>query len=134
MTQLVNKLGEPQTKVRDEALAILLRLASAKSVGVEFVATHLTKRSKKPLGLKFLLGRLLVMKSLVAKFELLPDSDHSIPGIMSFLEDTNCFVHQNREIRDAAKELTVSLYLVRLARSICCCCASLTHCFMCHGE
>lgn len=113
MTQLVNKLGEPQAKVRDEAVAILLRLASAKNVGVAFVASHLMKRSKKPLGLKFLQGRLLVMKDLVAKFDLIADSDHSVGGIMTFLEDNNCFAHQNREIRDPAKELSVALYQVR---------------------
>lgn len=114
MTQIVNKLGEPQSKVKDEAAAILMRLAAAKNVGVEFVASHLTKRSKKPLGLKFLQGRLLVMKDLVAKFDLIPDSDHSVAGILSFLEDSNCFAHQNREIRDPAKELTVALYEVRM--------------------
>lgn len=119
MTQIVNKLGEPQSKVRDEAAAILMRLASAKNVGVEFVASHITKRSKKPLGLKFLQGRLLVMKDLVAKFDLIPDSDHSVGGIMSFLEDSNCFAHQNREIRDPAKELTVALYEVRAIKLGC---------------
>ncbi|TYZ60871.1 hypothetical protein PybrP1_001443 [[Pythium] brassicae (nom. inval.)] len=110
MTQLVNKLGEPQAKVRDEAAGVLLRLASAKNVGVAFVASHLAKRSKKPLGLKFLQGRLLVLRDLVAKFDLLPESDFSVGGILSFLEDNNCFAHQNREIRDPAKELTVALY------------------------
>ncbi|KAF1328219.1 Centrosomal protein, partial [Globisporangium splendens] len=112
MTQIVSKLGESQSKVRDEAAATLMRLASAKNVGVEFVVSHLTKRSKKPLGVKFLMGRLNVMKDLVARFELLPDSEHSVAGIMSFLEDSNCFSHQNKEIRDPAKELTVALHLI----------------------
>ncbi|KAK1946836.1 Centrosomal protein [Phytophthora citrophthora] len=112
MTQLVNKLGESQAKVRDEAAAVLGRLAAAKNVGVAFVTSHITKRSKKPLGLKLLQGRLVVLKKLLADFELLPDSDFSVSGIMSFLEDCNCLAHQSREIRDAAKEISVSLYLV----------------------
>ncbi|KAG3084871.1 hypothetical protein PI124_g18264 [Phytophthora idaei] len=112
MTQLVNKLGESQAKVRDEAASVLGRLAAANNVGVAFVTSHLTKRSKKPLGLKLLLGRLLVLKKLLVDFELLPDSDFSVPGIMGFLEDCNCLAHQSREIRDAAKDITVSLYLV----------------------
>ncbi|RLN72596.1 hypothetical protein BBJ28_00014766, partial [Nothophytophthora sp. Chile5] len=112
MTQLVNKLGEPQAKVRDEASALLAQLAAAKNVGVAFVSLHLTKRSKKPLGLKFLLGRLLVVKRLLAEFDLLPESDFSVPNIMGFLEDSNCLAHQSREIRDAAKDITVSLYLI----------------------
>ncbi|KAG6587247.1 uncharacterized protein IUM83_02854 [Phytophthora cinnamomi] len=112
MTQLVNKLGESQAKVRDEAAAILGRLAAAKNVGVAFVTSHLTKRSKKPLGLKLLQGRLLVLKKLLGEFELVVDSDYSAPGIMGFLEDCNCLVHQSREIRDAAKDITVSLYLI----------------------
>ncbi|KAL3664996.1 hypothetical protein V7S43_010171 [Phytophthora oleae] len=112
MTQLVNKLGESQAKVRDEAAAVLGRLAAAKNVGVAFVTSHLTKRSKKPLGLKLLQGRLVVLKNLLADFELLPDSDFSVPGIMSFLEDSNCLAHQSREIRDSAKEISVSLFLV----------------------
>ncbi|KAE8989823.1 hypothetical protein PR003_g24522 [Phytophthora rubi] len=112
MTQLINKLGESQAKVRDEAAAVLGRLAAAKNVGVAFVTSHLTKRSKKPLGLKLLQGRLLVLKKLLGDFELLPDGDFSVPGIMSFLEDCNCLAHQSREIRDAAKDITVALYLV----------------------
>ncbi|KAL4094416.1 hypothetical protein PRIC1_010077 [Phytophthora ramorum] len=112
MTQLVNKLGESQAKVRDEAAAVLGRLAAAKNVGVAFVASHLTKRSKKPLGLKLLQGRLVVLKTLLAEFELLPDTDFSVAGIMSFLEDCNCLAHQSRDIRDAAKDITVSIYLL----------------------
>ncbi|ETI46132.1 hypothetical protein F441_09406 [Phytophthora nicotianae CJ01A1] len=112
MTQLVTKLGESQAKVRDEAAAVFGRLAAAKNVGVAFVTSHLTKRSKKPLGLKLLLGRLLVLKKLLAEFELQSDTDFSVSGIMGFLEDCNCLAHQSREIRDAAKEITVSLYLV----------------------
>ncbi|EEY59893.1 uncharacterized protein PITG_13040 [Phytophthora infestans T30-4] len=112
MTQLVNKLGESQAKVREEAAAVLGRLAAAKNVGVAFVTSHLTKRSKKPLGLKLLQGRLLVLKKLLAEFELLPDSDFSVSGIMGLLEDCNCLAHQSRDIRDAAKDITVSLYLV----------------------
>ncbi|KAL4168322.1 hypothetical protein KRP22_011724 [Phytophthora ramorum] len=110
MTQLVNKLGESQAKVRDEAAAVLGRLAAAKNVGVAFVASHLTKRSKKPLGLKLLQGRLVVLKTLLAEFELLPDTDFSVAGIMSFLEDCNCLAHQSREIRDAAKDITLEEY------------------------
>lgn len=112
MTQLVNKLGDPHAKVRDEAAALLGRIAAANNIGVAFVASHLTKRSKKPLGLKLLLGRMLVLKNLLAEFELVPTSDFSVPGIMGFLEDCNCLAHQSREIRDAGKEITVSLYLV----------------------
>lgn len=112
MTQLVNKLGDPQTKVRDEAAAALQRLAAAKNVGVAFVSAHVTKRAKKPLALKLLLGRLLLVKDLVAAFPLVPDSDHSVAGVMSFLEDSNAFAHQNREIRDVAKEITVALYQI----------------------
>lgn len=112
MTQLINKLGESQAKVRDEAAAVLGRMAAAKNVGVAFVTSHLTKRSKKPLGLKLLQGRLVVLKKLLGDFELLPDSDFSVPGIMGFLEDCNCLAHQSREIRDAAKDITVALYLV----------------------
>ncbi|TMW68162.1 hypothetical protein Poli38472_007834 [Pythium oligandrum] len=111
-TQIVNKLGEPQAKVRDEAAAMLSRMASAKNIGVAFVMSHLTKRSKKPLGIKFLLGRLLVMKDLISQFELQPDTDHSVDGIMSFMEDSNCFGHQSKEIRDVAKDITVALYLL----------------------
>jgi len=111
MTQLVNKLGESQARVRDEAAAVLGRLAVAKNVGVAFVASHVTKRSKKPLGLKLLQGRLLVLKQLLAELELLPASDFSLPGIMGFLEDCNCLAHQSREVRDAAKDIAVSLYL-----------------------
>lgn len=111
-TQLVNKLGEPQAKVRDEATSMLLRLSSAKNVGIAFVMSHVAKRSKKPLGIKFLHGRLLVIEEALSKFDLQPDTDFSVDGIMSFLEDTNSFGHQAKEVREAAKVITVALYLV----------------------
>ncbi|KAL8020201.1 putative UVR domain, armadillo-like helical, TOG domain-containing protein [Plasmopara halstedii] len=112
MTQLTNKLGDSHAKVRNEAAALLGRIAAADNIGVGFVAFHLTKRSKKPLGLKFLLGRLLVLKKLLTEFELVSNSDFSVSGIMGFLEDCNCLAHQSREIRDVAKEITVSMYLI----------------------
>lgn len=110
MTQLVSKLGDPQTKVRDEAAAALRRLAAAKNVGVAFVSAQVLKRSKKPLALKLLLGRLQLVKELIGACPLTSDSDHSVAGIMGFLEDSNAFAHQNREVRDVAKEISVALF------------------------
>ncbi|KAI9918926.1 hypothetical protein PsorP6_012051 [Peronosclerospora sorghi] len=110
MTPLVNKLGEFQSKVRDEAMILLEHFAAAENVGIAFVVAHLTRRSKKALGVKLLLGRLLVLKRFLVQFELVPTSDFSAPGIMGFLDDCNCFAHYSREIRDVAKKITVSLY------------------------
>ena len=111
MPQLVNKLGGSQAKIRDEAVAVLEHIAAAENVGVAFVASHLIKRSSKPLGIKILQGRLLVLKKLLTEFELVSESDFSAPSIMQFLEDSNSLTHQCRAIRDAAKDITVSLYL-----------------------
>ncbi|KAL7686439.1 putative UVR domain, armadillo-like helical protein [Plasmopara halstedii] len=55
---------------------------------------------------------LLVLKKLLTEFELVSNSDFSVSGIMGFLEDCNCLAHQSREIRDVAKEITVSMYLI----------------------
>ncbi|CAI5741337.1 unnamed protein product [Peronospora destructor] len=111
MPQLVSKLGGSQAKIRDEAVAVLGHIAAAKNVGVAFVASHLIKHSSKPLGIKTLQGRLLVLKKLLAEFELVSESNFSALSIMQFLEDSNSLAHQCREIRDAAKDITVSLYL-----------------------
>ncbi|RMX65269.1 hypothetical protein DD238_005696 [Peronospora effusa] len=111
MPQLVNRLGGSQAKIRDEAVAVLGHMAAAKNVGVAFVTSYLIKHSSKPLGIKILQGRLLLLKKLLAEFELVSESDFSAPSIMQFLEDSNSLAHQCREIRDAAKDITVSLYL-----------------------
>ncbi|CAI5731822.1 unnamed protein product [Hyaloperonospora brassicae] len=112
ITQIVTKLGEPHAKLRDKAVTALEHLAAAENVGVVTVAIHVTKRLKKPLGIKSLQGRLLVLKKLLAAFDLVPGSVFTASGIMAFLEDCNCLAHQSREIREGGKDITVSLYLV----------------------
>jgi centrosomal protein CEP104 len=79
MTHLINKLGETQAKIKEETQNCLLFLASTKNIGVIYVTSHLIKRSKKPLGLKFLSGRLLVLKEFIKMFELIQDSEFSMP-------------------------------------------------------
>ncbi|CAH0482881.1 unnamed protein product [Peronospora belbahrii] len=111
MAQLVNNLGGSQIRVRDKAVAVLEHLAAANNAGVAFVSSHLTKRSNTPLGLGIVRGRLLMLKTLLAKFELICESNFSAPSIIGFLEDTNSLTHQCREIRDTAKDIVVSLYL-----------------------
>ncbi|TDH74205.1 hypothetical protein CCR75_004612 [Bremia lactucae] len=85
----ISQLGN----VRDEAAALLSVLRQQTTL-CGFVASHLTKRTKKPLGPK------LVLK----KLHLLPESELSVPGIMRLLEDCNCLIHHSRKIRDVGKE------------------------------
>uniref|UniRef100_A0AAV1TPU6 TOG domain-containing protein n=1 Tax=Peronospora matthiolae TaxID=2874970 RepID=A0AAV1TPU6_9STRA len=112
MTQIVNKLGEPHAKLRKKAVVALEHLAAAENVGVAFVALHLSKCSNTQPGLKLLQGRLLVLKKLLAAFNLVPGTVFTASGIMAFLEGCNCLAHQSREIREAGKDITVLLYRV----------------------
>lgn len=113
------KLGITQTKIRDEAAQCLVLLATTENVGVAFVASHLLKRSKKSIAVKMLQGRCQVLLTLLTihvktqKLSLIPESEYSFENISAFLEETNCYVHQSRDIRELAKEIMVALYLVR---------------------
>nr|CCA24241.1 conserved hypothetical protein [Albugo laibachii Nc14]CCA25878.1 conserved hypothetical protein [Albugo laibachii Nc14] len=116
--QLVYKLGITQTKIRDEAAQCLVLLATTENVGVAFVASHLLKRSKKSIAVKMLQGRCQVLLTLLTihvktqKLSLIPESEYSFENISAFLEETNCYVHQSRDIRELAKEIMVALYLI----------------------
>ncbi|OQR81004.1 hypothetical protein ACHHYP_16869 [Achlya hypogyna] len=110
LVQLVNKLGEPQAKIRDEVSNLLLKLAAADEIGVSVVGGHLCRRTtKKALAIKHLQGRLGLVKELIVQFGPASD-DFTLQTIMSFLEDNAAFSHQSKEIRDAAKDITVLLH------------------------
>ncbi|KDO27607.1 hypothetical protein SPRG_06875 [Saprolegnia parasitica CBS 223.65] len=112
IVQLVNKLGEPQAKIRDEVTAVLLKLAAADDVGTSVVGGHVCRRTtKKALAIKHLQGRLGLVKDLLAQYGPTAD-DFSLPGIMTFLEENGAFAHQSKDIRELAKDITVFLHQV----------------------
>ncbi|KAH9126690.1 hypothetical protein LEN26_000583 [Aphanomyces euteiches] len=109
LVQLVNKLGEPQTKLREEVTVLLLKMAESEVVGASVIASHIFRRSsKKALPLKSLQGRLGVVKALLSQSGLVPEL--TLETVMGFLEENSAFSHQSKDIRELAKAISVVIY------------------------
>ncbi|OQR82026.1 hypothetical protein THRCLA_11199 [Thraustotheca clavata] len=110
IVQLVNKLGEPQSKIREQVSSVLLKLAGSEEIGADNIGGHLCRRTtKKALAIKHLQGRLGLVKELLVQFGV-QNEEFTLPIIMGFLEDNSAFSHQTKEIRDLAKDITVLLH------------------------
>jgi len=111
---LVLKLGENQPRVRESAFDSLLAVAHCQAAGCDFVVRCATKAlPKKQTGNRIwrpLATRLQLLTNLVDLFGVNQSSGLSTDTCMKFVRDNNATSHTFSEVRDAARELTVSLY------------------------
>lgn len=57
---------------------------------------------------------------LLQETQLGPGSGLSADSVMNFAKDVNAFVHSSGEVRDAARELTIAVYEVRVTYTMLC--------------
>ena len=109
---LIIKLGDGQAKIRDTALTALTCLARSPCVGSHSVSSHSLRKfnKKQAAAWRPIQSRLLLLKVLVNEFGISGSSGLITESIMGWVKDHNAFSHQNAEVRDAAKELTVAIY------------------------
>ncbi|CAM9307168.1 unnamed protein product [Laminaria digitata] len=109
---LLNKLGDGQARLRDGAMNGLVAVARCRTAGPTFVS-HI---ALKPLAKKQLsawrpiTARLILLRKLVTEFGLEGGSGLAADAIMTFIQSCNGFAHSNGDVRDAARELTVTLF------------------------
>lgn len=107
------KLGDNQPKVRQASSDALLALAGCEPVGAEFVVRQVTKTlPKRQTGNRIwrpLESRLQLLKDLLRSHGLGPGL--TTETIMTFIKDNGATSHTFQEVRTAARELTVTLYV-----------------------
>jgi len=109
---LVVKLGDNQPRVREAALDALLALASAPPVGCGFVVYQATRKlPKRQTGKVWrpLASRLQLLRDLVDEYGV-PGGGVSLEAATAFVKENEATSHTSQEVRDAARELMVSLY------------------------
>lgn len=105
---LILKLGDSNTKVVEAAETLLMSLALTEAVGPSYVGSQVLKNSEMDMkAVKSIYRRCLFLKQLVEEFGTLgPSSEKIVDFILRFGVN-----HKDADAREAAKELTVQLYL-----------------------
>ena len=107
---LVEKLGNTNARVRQDASNALMAMARSNSVGPAYVAIILLKKPKKELPTAFrpILGRMQVLQNIIEQFGFF--NDLSMDAIMGHLKACNAFAHGKDQVRDMARQITVECY------------------------
>ena len=110
---LVEKLSDGSERVRRSARRALEAMAKSSSIGSAILSTQ----ALKPFPLKQknlwrpLLGRLQLIYDLVSQYGVddTQSSGLTVEKVMNFMKSLHAFAHQNGEVRDTAKDVTVAL-------------------------
>ena len=107
---LVEKLGNTNARVRQDASNALMAMARSNSVGPAYVAIILLKKPKKevPTAFRPILGRMQVLQNIMEQFGFF--NDLSMDAIMGHLKACNAFAHGKDQVRDMARQITVECY------------------------
>eukprot|EP00814_Leptocylindrus_danicus_P009552 CAMPEP_0116031810 /NCGR_PEP_ID=MMETSP0321-20121206/17779_1 /TAXON_ID=163516 /ORGANISM="Leptocylindrus danicus var. danicus, Strain B650" /LENGTH=735 /DNA_ID=CAMNT_0003507093 /DNA_START=223 /DNA_END=2430 /DNA_ORIENTATION=+ len=113
---LMGKLAENKPKVVDGAETTLISFALSSCVGPSYIGNYAVKKlsSQELKSGRAVCNRLRLLQKLVDEF-----GDEAVPGrrVFSFIKDVaNGFGHKDSEVREAAKELTITLSQVCLPR------------------
>lgn len=111
LSQLVDKLADGNARLRDGARKGLDLLSSSPSVGPSLVCHHLVKPlpPKHKANWRPIASRLELLSTLVNSFGLGTSSGLTLDTILNFPKATQAYSHSHGEVRDAAKELVVSV-------------------------
>lgn len=104
---LTEKLGDSNTKIRDQAADICFFLAEQDSIGPSMVVNTLTKKQSKPSNAwRLLVGKLDLLGRLVVAFGF-GEGDKFVPKEVAMAFIVPCFENPNAEVRNAAVSATV---------------------------
>ena len=111
---LVEKVGDSNGRVRQEAQATMEKMAQATCLGPPYVSANILRKPKKQhlTSWRPVLGRLGVIRSLVMTYGLGPTSGLSLDACMEHVKISNGFMHPNNNVRICARDLCVALYAV----------------------
>lgn len=111
---LCEKVGDSNSKVRQEATSTLMVMAQTSCLGPPYVSSMILRKPKKSqlTSWRPVVGRLSLIRSLVMAYGLGPTSGLSLDAVMEHILSSNGFSHANNDARIAAKDLCVSLYRI----------------------
>jgi len=104
---LINKLGDRNSKVVDGAETALTCLAMSKSIGPSYISMLVIKQPLKERNGKSLCGRVGFLRTIINEFG---QEGPKVRKILEFLHECG-FSHKDLDVRDAAKELSTALVL-----------------------
>ena len=109
---IVEKVGDSNGRVRQEAQSTLMKLAQATFVGPPFVSANILRKPKKQhmTSWRPVLGRLSVLRNIILSYGLGPTSGLSLDACMEHAKISNAFMHPNNNVRVCARDLCVALY------------------------
>ena len=86
-------------------------MAGSSSVGPNAVASQAIRplNNKQKTAWRPILGRMQLLQDLVSNYGVGSQSGLSIESIMNYIKDLGAFAHNNGEVRESAKDLTVAL-------------------------
>jgi hypothetical protein len=126
---LVLKLGDSQVRIREAAEEALLMIAGCQPLGCDFVARHAVKKlPQRQTGKVWrpLAARLDLLKNLVLEYGVSSsgggggEAHHALTVelAMGFVKETEATSHTSQDVRDAARQLAVSLYTRVLGQGV----------------
>ena len=108
---LIEKLSDGGERIRKGARRGLESLASSPSVGPAAIASHALKslNAKQKQAWRPILGRLQIITDIINQYSIGQQSGLSVDSVMNCARNMGALTHSNGEVRDAAKEMAVSL-------------------------
>ena len=109
---IVEKVGDSNGRVRQEAQSTLMKMAQATCLGPPYVSANILRKPKKQhmTSWRPVLGRLSVLRNVVMSYGLGPTSGLSLDACMEHAKISNAFMHPNNNVRVSARDLCVALH------------------------
>lgn len=111
VTQLIEKLSDGNSRLREGARKGLDLLAASPSVGPGFIAFHTSKAlsAKQKTAWRPIASRIQLMADLVNAYGLGQASGLNMDSLLNFSKVHGAYAHSNGEVRDAARDLVVAI-------------------------
>lgn len=111
VVQLIEKLSDGNSRLREGARKGLDILAASSSVGAGFIAFHAAKAlsPKQKNAWRPIASRIQLMADLVNTYGIGQSSGLNMDSLLNFSKTNGAYAHSNVEVRDAAKDLVVAI-------------------------
>ena len=107
---LLSKLGHVQAHFRDAASIAILEMADTDNIGATYAVLRVVK-SGKGSSWRSLKCKLKILRAIVLEHHCGKVSGISAKTVMSFMSRSGAHTHANAEVREAARELSVAVFL-----------------------
>lgn len=108
---LIEKMNDVNARIRDGSKRAMEMLSASPCVGPQVVASHTLRplNAKQKNGWRPLYNRLTLVSDVVSAHGVGTSSGISMDAVLNFLKSNNAFIHSNGEVRDACRDVCVSV-------------------------